>query len=261
MPVQHLPGGLFPVIDRVVAHLAVGDGLVDLPPAVHLAIQIALGLDAGGVVGVDQADLAGAAHAAGDHVLADDIGNIQQVNGLELCPYPALPASGGCDHLMDLADHSHHAAIAAGGAAEGAQPLALRADGVVHHNQAGDAPILPVGDQIKVMAQRLGPSFFGIADSQRGGVLAEGQVRVLQPLGHGARVIRLVQDLQVRAHGGQLVGIVLQHPHAHAAAHHQQVEQVVIGRKAVDDGECAVVVGHGVLLGHRGAAHPQGAAG
>ena len=77
VPVELLPGGLLLIVDGVVAHLPVGDGLVDLPAAGHIAVELALGLDARLVVGVDEADLRGAPHAAGDHVLADDVGDVQ----------------------------------------------------------------------------------------------------------------------------------------------------------------------------------------
>ena len=49
---------------------------------VHLAVQMALGLDAGLVVRVDQTDLRGAAHAAGHHVFPDDVGDVQKIDGL-----------------------------------------------------------------------------------------------------------------------------------------------------------------------------------
>ena len=107
------------------------------------------------------------------------------------------------------------------------------------------------------MLQRLGPALLGIPDGQGGGVPVKGQVGVLPPVGGGQRLVGFVQDLQVGAHRRQLVGVGLQHPHPHAGAYHQQVEQVVVGRKAVDHRKGAVVVGHGVFVGHRGAAHPQ----
>ena len=84
VPVQLLARRLAAVEDGVVAHLAVGDGLVDLPAAADLAVQAALGLDALLVVLVDQADLGRAAHAAGDDVLADDVGDVQQVDRAQL---------------------------------------------------------------------------------------------------------------------------------------------------------------------------------
>ena len=237
-----------------------GDALVDLPVAVHLAVEVGFGLDAGLVVGVHQADLGGAAHAARHHVFADDVGDVQQVDGAQLGTGRPLPGAGGGDHLVDLGQHGHHGARAAGGAAKGLEPLSLGADGVVVHHQGVDALVLPVGQQLKIPADGLGPAFFGIADGQGGGVPLEGQVGVFQPLGRRHRVIGFVQDLQVGAHRRQLLGVGFQHPHPHAAAHHQQVEQVVVGGKVIDDGEGAVVVGHGVFFRHRGAPHPQGAA-
>ena len=257
MPVQLFPAGLAAVVDGVVAHLAVGNLPVDLPAAVHLAVELALCLNAGGVVGVNQADLAGAAHAAGDHVLPDDVGDVQQVDGLEPGPDRILPVSGCGDHLVDLAHHGHHRAVAAGGAAEGLEPLPLGTDGVIDHHQPVDAPVFPAGQKVKVVLQCLGPALLGIADVQGGGVPGKGQVGVLQPVGGGHQVVGFVQDFQIGAHRGQLVGVRLEHPHPHAAAHHQQVEQVMVGGETVDHRERAVVVGHGVLLGHGGAAHPQ----
>ena len=162
---------------------------------------------------------------------------------------------------MDLVQHGHHGAGTAGGAAEGLEALALRTDGVVDHHQGGDALVFPVGEQFKVAGQRLGPALLGVADGQGGGVPGKGQVGVLQTLAGRDGIVGLVQDLQVGAHLGQLVRVGLKHPHAHAAAHHQKVEQVVVGGEVVDHGKGAVVVGHGVLFGHRGAAHPQGTAG
>ena len=82
MPVKLFSGGLFPVENGVVAHLAVGDGLVNLPAAVYLAVQVALGLDTGFIVGVDEPDFRSPAHTAGNYVLPDDIGNVQKVDGL-----------------------------------------------------------------------------------------------------------------------------------------------------------------------------------
>ena len=82
VPVQLFPCGLMAVINGIVAHLPVGDIFVDLPSAVYLAVQMALGLDAGLVVRVDQADLRGAAHAAGNHVFPDDVGDVQKIDGL-----------------------------------------------------------------------------------------------------------------------------------------------------------------------------------
>ena len=81
MPVQLFSGRFLPVIDGIVAHLTVGDILIDLPAAVHLTVQMALGLDAGLVLRIDQADLRGTAHAAGNHVFSDDVGDIQKIDG------------------------------------------------------------------------------------------------------------------------------------------------------------------------------------
>ena len=82
MPVELFAGGLFSVIDGVIAHLPVSNGLVDLPAASHLAVQVTLSLDTGLIVRIDQADLRGAAYAAGHHIFPNDIGDVQQVNGL-----------------------------------------------------------------------------------------------------------------------------------------------------------------------------------
>ena len=78
------------------------------------------------------------------------------------------------------------------------------------------------------MSQRLRPALLGVAHSEGGGVVRKGQVGVFQARIGRHRIVGLVQDLQIGAHGRQLVRIALQHAHAHAAAHHQQVEQVVI---------------------------------
>ena len=111
------------------------------------------------------------------------------------------------------------------------------------------------------MGQRLRPALLGVAHGEGGGVVRKGQVGVFQARIGRHRIVGLVQDLQIGAHGRQLVRVALQHAHAHAAAHHQQVEQVVVGGKGVDDRKGAIVVRHGVHLRHRRAAHPQCASG
>lgn len=70
-----------------------------------------------------------------------------------------------------------------------------------------------------------------------------------------------MEDLHVRADFRQLFRILLQHAHPHAAAHHEQVKQVVVGVEAVNNLKGAVVVGHGVRVRHRGSHTPGTARG
>ena len=111
------------------------------------------------------------------------------------------------------------------------------------------------------MGDRLGPALLGISDGQGSHISAEGQIRVFQPFPRRLRIIGFVQDPQVRAHRRKLFGVLLQHAHAHAASHHQQIEQIVIGGKTVDHGKGAVIVRHRVLIRHRRSSHPQGTSG
>ena len=260
MPVKLLPGGLVPVEDGVVAHLPVGDGFVNLPAAVYLAVQAALGLDALLVVLVDESDLRGTAHPAGHHVFPDDVGNVQKIDGGQLHHAGFAAGPGLADDLVDLVQHGHHGLVAAGGAAEHLQPLPSGADAVVFHNHRIDFAVFAVGEDLEIMLQRLGPALFGVADGDGDGVGGEIQVGVLQPVLHRAGGVGLVEDLHVCADFRQLFRILLQHAHPHAAAHHEQVKQVVVGVEAVNNLKGAVVVGHGVRVRHRGVAHPQGAA-
>ena len=261
VPVQLLPARLAAVIDRVVAHLAVGDLFIDLPPAVDLAVELAFGLDAGFVVGVDQPDFRGAPHPTRNNILTNNVCDVQQIYRLQLYPGFSFAPAGRSNHLVNLAHHCHHRTIAAGGAAKGFEPFPLRADGIIHNDQTLHLAVFPVGQKVKVMLQRLGPALLRIADRQRCGIPRKSQVGVFQPFGSRHRVIGFVQDFQVGAHRREFVCIGLQHPYPDAAAHHQQVEQVMIGRKAVDNGEGTVVVGHRVGIGHRCAADPQRPAG
>ena len=261
MPVQLLTAGLAAVEDGVVAHLAVGNVPVDLPAAVHLAVELALGLDALGVVLIDQADLRGSAHAAGDHVFSDDVGDVQQVDGLELRAHDAVPQARGGDHAMDLVQHGHHGLVAAGRAAEHLQALAAGTDGVVLHHDAPHLGVLLIGQHIEVALDGLGPALLGVADRQRHRVAGEAHSGVLQPLPSGPGIVGLVDDLKVGADLRQLLCVGLEHPHAHAATHHQQVEQIVVGVVIVDDLEGAVVVRHGIGLRHRRLSHPERAPG
>ena len=248
VPVQLLARRLAAVEDGIVAHLAVGDGLVDLPAAAHLAVEAALRLNALRVVLVDQADLGRAAHAAGDDVFADDVRDVQQVDRAQLRALAAVAQAGRADDAVDLVQHRQHRLIAAGRAAEHLQPLAARADGIVFDHDAPHARIFEVGQDLEVVVDRLRPALLGIADGQVDRVAGEGQVRVFQPLLFRARVVRLVDDLQICADLRQLLRVRPQHAHAHAAADHQQVEQVVVGVEVVDDLEGAVVIGHRVRL-------------
>jgi len=118
MPVQLLPRRLAAVKNRVVAHLAMGNGLIDFPAAVDLPVQVALGLDAFRIVLVDEANLRSAPHAARNHVFTDDIGDIQQVDGAQLRALATVAQSGGTDDAMDFIQHGQHGFIAAGRAAE-----------------------------------------------------------------------------------------------------------------------------------------------
>ena len=59
----------------------------------------------------------------------------------------------------------------------------------------------------------------------------------------------------------KLFGILFQHADSHAAAHHQQIEQVVICMKIVDHLERAVVIRHGIFFRHLSLPHPQGPSG
>ena len=162
---------------------------------------------------------------------------------------------------MDLVDHGHHGPVAAGRSAEGFQPLSLGTDGIVFHDQTIDAPVFPAGEDVKIVGDRLRPALLGISDGQGCHVPAEGQIRIFQPFPRRLRIIGFVQDPQVRAHRRKLFGVLLQHAHAHAASHHQQIEQIVIGRKTVDHGKGAVIVRHRVLIRHRRSSHPQGTSG
>ena len=239
-----LAGGLAAVEDGVVAHLAVGDGLVDLPAAAHLTVEIALGLNALGIVLVDEADLRGAAHAAGNDVFADDVGDVQKVDGAQLRALAVVAQTGGADDAVDLIQHRHHRLIAAGRAAEDLEALAARADGIVFDDDAADAAVFLIGKYLEIVVDGLRPALLGIADGECHRIAGEGEIRVLQALAHGARGIGLVDDLKVGAYFGELFGVVLEHAHAHA-----------------DDLKGAVVVGHGVGLGNGRSAHPQRAAG
>ena len=256
-----LAGGLAAVEDGVVAHLAVGDGLVDLPAAAHLAVEIAFGLNALGIVLVDEADLRGAAHAAGNDVFADDVGDVQKVDGAQQGALAVVAQTCGADDAVDLVQHRHHRLIAAGRAAEDLEALAARADGIVFDDDAADAAVFLIGENLEVVVDGLRPALLGIADGEGDGIAGEGKVRVLQALVRGARGVCLVDDLKVGANFGELFGIVLEYAHAHAAADHQKIEQIVEGVEIVDDLKGAVVVGHGIGLGHGRGAHPQRAAG
>ena len=162
---------------------------------------------------------------------------------------------------MDLIDHGHHGAITACGSSKGLQPLSLGTDGIVNHHESLNSPVLPVGQDVEIMGQRLGPALLGVSDGQRRHIPAEGQIRVFQPLSRRLRIIGLVQDSQICAYRRKFFGIRLQNAHAHAASHHQKIKQIVVGCKAVDHRKGTVVVGHGILVGHRRASHPQSTAG
>ena len=158
---------------------------------------------------------------------------------------------------MDLVQHGHHGLVAAGRAAEHLQALATGPDGVVFHHDAADLAVFLVGEHVEVAVDGLGPALLGVTDGQRDGVAGEADPGVFQAIFLFARVVRLVDDLQIGADRRQLLRVGLEHAHAHAAAHHQQVEQVVVGVVVVDDLKGAVVVCHGIGLGHRRLAHPE----
>ena len=108
---------------------------------------------------------------------------------------------------MDFINHGHHGAEAAGGAAEGFQPLPLGTDGVVNHYQTVEPSVLPVGDDVKVVGQGLSPSLLGITDGKGGSVTGEGQIRVFQAVPRGKGSVGFMEDFQIRAHRRKLLGI------------------------------------------------------
>src|SRR5699024_1795721 len=116
------------VENRVVAHLTVGDTLVDLPVPVYLTVEITLGLDTLFVVLVDQPDLGSTADAAGNHVLADNIGDIQKIDGRQMNILFSFSYACGCDYPVDLIQHCHHGFVSAGRPSEYMESFAPRAD-------------------------------------------------------------------------------------------------------------------------------------
>ena len=162
---------------------------------------------------------------------------------------------------MDFIEHRHHGLVAAGRAAEHLQALAAGTDGVVFHHDAADFCVLLVGEHVKIVVDGLGPALLRVADGQRDRVAGEADPGVFQAIIPGTRIVGFVDDLQIGADRRQLFRVGLEHAHAHAAAHHQQVEQIVVGAVVIDDLEGAVVVRHGIGLGHRRLAHPERAPG
>ena len=162
---------------------------------------------------------------------------------------------------MNLIDHGHHGAVAAGRSSEGFQPLSLGTDGIIDHHQPFYAAVLPIGQNIKIVGQRLRPALLGIADGQRGHITAECQIRVFQPLPRRLRIIGLMQNPKIRARRRKLIRIRLQDTHPYTASHHQKIKQIVVGGKTVDHSERTVIICHWVLVGDRRSSHPQGAAG
>ena len=195
VPVQLLAGGLMGVENRVVAHLAVRDRLVDLPAVANLLVQVALCLDAGRVVLIDEANLRGTAHAARNHVLTDDICDIQQVDGLELGAGLAVTRTGLTDDLVNLIDHAHHGLVARCRAAEHLELFALGTDIAVIDHDMTDLVVLVVVEQVKVRVERLCPALLGVTDGDVSGVAREGEVGVFQTLVLGHFLIHLVQKL------------------------------------------------------------------
>ena len=107
------------------------------------------------------------------------------------------------------------------------------------------------------MLQRLRPALLGIADRNRDGIAAEIEIRVFETLLHRARGICLVQNLHVGADLRQLVRVLAQNAHAHAAAHHEKIEQIVVSVEIVDYLKRTVVIRHRVRVRYGRIAHPE----
>ena len=202
-----------------------------------------------GIVLVDEADLRGAAHAAGNDVFADDVGDVQQVDGAQQGALAVVAQTGGADDAVDLVQHRHHRLIAAGRAAEDLEALAARADGIVFDDDAADAAVFLIGQDLEVVVDGLRPALLGIANGEGDGVAGEGDVGVLQAFVRGAPGCTPCGRSRDRCEIlGSFLASSRQYAHAHAAADHQKIEQIVEGVEIVDDLKGAVVVGHGVGL-------------
>ena len=208
MPVKLLSGRFFPVKNRIVAHLAVSDTFIDLPVSVHLTVKITLRLDTFLVVLVDKADLRGTAHAAGNHVLPNDIGDVQKVDGGKLDIF--LPFAGACgnNYFMNFVQHCHHRFIAASCTAENMKPFSSGADAVVFYNNGIDLCVLPVGEELEIVIQGLRPSFFRVPYRHRHCVSGKVQIGIFQTILRLSRRIRFVKDPHICPGLRQLPGVL-----------------------------------------------------
>ena len=146
----------------------------------QLLVQVALCLDAGRVILIDEANLRGTAHAARNHVLTDDICDIQQVDGLELGADLAVTRTGLTDDLVNLIDHAHHRLVTRCRAAEHLELFALGTDIAVIDHDVTDLVVLVVVEQVKVRIECLRPTLLGVTDGDVSGIARECEVGVLQ---------------------------------------------------------------------------------